>query len=286
MNELSLDQNEEGKKKDILADADIRQRAENFGRFLSQNWLRFVALIATGTLTWIAGWTLTHNLFYTSLLVLLAEGASLFWTARTEDNGNPTQEKLSVWGMAISWIAIIVTDLSSATILANMANQALIATAKAAGEDPSSVQLVFTLFDHVPALAQQIVTYVIPFLAVTHGILGTSHYYYSEDAKLKRETDKTDRDARKLIAKAKADARTNIAQAKANRFKQIAEQSAEGIGIAEGEKLWQTTYRNSGMSDNVVLASETESTSNVRQTKKTKAGSNGHNKEQFEDENP
>jgi hypothetical protein len=207
------------------ADATFREKSNRFLVYASQNWLRYAALVCTGILTGIAGWTLTSNIFYTTFLILLAEGASLFWTARAEDNGNPTQAGISIVGTAVAWIAIVLTDLSSATILASQSNIK-----------------IFSIFATVPVWAQSVVTYVLPTLAVTHGVLGTTHYFFSEEARLKRDLAKTEREARRAIAQAEAEAKQNIAKAQADKFKELAEANAEGIGRDRGEKLWDKTY--------------------------------------------
>jgi hypothetical protein len=169
------------------ADSEFAERAKTLTMHMSQNWLRYCALLVTGTLTGIAGWNLTNNILMTAFLILLCEGASLFWTARTEDNGNGTQTWLSVAGTVIAWVSIAITDLASATIIANHADVK-----------------VFSMFREVPSWAQAVVTYVLPTLAFTHGVLGTAHYYFSEDAKLKRDLAKTEREARRAVAKAEA----------------------------------------------------------------------------------
>jgi hypothetical protein len=207
------------------ADRGLQEWAGNAKSYLSQNWLRYLTVIVTGTLTGIAGWTLTGNAIYTAFIILLAEGSSLFWAARTEDNGNKTQTTLSVIGTVVAWTAIILTDLSSATILANQANRE-----------------VFTVFAKVPAWSQMVVTFVLPVLATTHGILAVAHYFYSEDARLNRDLAKTEREAKRVISQAEADARKNIAKAQANRFKELAEERAEGIGRNKGDTLWEKRY--------------------------------------------
>src|SRR5688572_14492413 len=90
MNEQIImnEQNEKEESKNIIEKAADFEFADMFQRFMrhsDQNWLRYCALIVTGTLTGIAGWNLTNNVLMTAFLVLLCEGASLFWTARTED---------------------------------------------------------------------------------------------------------------------------------------------------------------------------------------------------------
>jgi hypothetical protein len=224
------------------ADSDLVAGFNRVKSHLSDHWLRYFAVLVTGTLTGIAGWQLTHNVIYVIFMILLAEGASLFWTARAEKNGNNTQMTMSVIGTVVAWTAIILTDLASATIIANLANDAAIAKAVANGQTAESVKLIFSLFKEVPGWAQGVITYVLPVLATLHGLLTVVHYYFSEEAKLKRDIDKIERKAKREIAQAEADARKNIAQARADRYREIAIEKAPELGKREGEKAWDKQH--------------------------------------------
>lgn len=221
------------------ADSELVARLGRAGEFLSENWLRLCALVVTGVLTGLAGWRLTNNWFFTASLILLAEGASLFWTARASDNGNGTQQVLSVIGSVVAWTAIVVTDLASATILAADADVE-----------------IFSAFQQVPEWAQSVVTYVLPTLAVIHGVFGTAHHYFSEGAKLARDVAKTRRDAVRKIKQAEADAQVSIAKAQADRYAELAEANAARIGQERGNSLWNTAYRNDNSNANVTTIKE------------------------------
>jgi len=173
-------------------------------------------------------------------LVLLAEGASLYWANRIEDYGNYVQMGAAILGSGLAWVSIAVTDLASVTIVAKNAQ----------------LEQIFTVFANVPEWAQKTVVYVVPTLAVAQGVLATLHYFFSEEAKLRREIAKTNRDADKAIKQADADARKNMAQARAKRYKELAEESAPVLGREQGEKSWQDMERTLRVS--------------------TEAGNNGH----------
>lgn len=192
-----------------------------FREVLAENWLRWLALIVTASLTGFAAYSLTGSVLYIAALVGLAEGATLFWTSQSDRNGNPTQNFLSIVGLVLAWGAIVATDLSAAAILGNLANVE-----------------VFSAFAAVPEIAQRVVVFVLPILAVGHGLLGTAHYYFSEGAALQREINKTLREARKDIEEARAQAAVDKARAQASEYARIAKTEAPKLGTAAGAALW------------------------------------------------
>jgi hypothetical protein len=188
----------------------------------SRHWLRYTALSVTGCLTGYAAWSYTGNWLYVIALVLLAEGASLYWASRIEDFGNTVQMIASVVGSVVAWVSIAVTDLASVTIIVKNASLE-----------------IFTVFANVPEWAQRTVVYVVPTLAVVQGVLATLHYFFSEEAALRREIAKTNREAEKAIKQADANAQKDMAKARAARYAEIAKEKAPELGRQQGEKSWQ-----------------------------------------------
>jgi hypothetical protein len=193
---------------------------------LSQHWLRYTALCVTAVLTGYAGYSYTGNIGFSIALVLLAEGASLFWAARINDFGNRVQQIASVVGTSLAWASIAATDLASVNLIAH-------------GADLK----VFTLFASVPTIAQATAVYVLPTLAVLQGILGTVHYFFSEEAAIARDLAKTMREVNKEISLANADARTKIAKAHATQYRARATAEAPLIGKAQGDAAWEGHVR-------------------------------------------
>ena len=187
-----------------------KKQGDGFLEYVGQHWLRFVALTVTGSLTGLAAWNFTGSWLYVLAIIAMAEGASIYWSLRIEDFGNKVQMLASVLGTIVSWVAIILTDLASATIIAGM----------------SKLQ-IFTAFQQVPVWAQNTVVYVVPLLAVLHGVLATLHYYFSESASTKRAIKTTRREAQQDIDKSH--------QA---RLRELAKAQAQNIGFGRAEDEW------------------------------------------------
>jgi hypothetical protein len=143
----------------------------------------------------------------------MAEGAALYWALRVEDYGNHIQQACAYIGAVLAWIAITVTDLASATIIASMANIK-----------------IFSAFEKVPAWAQNTVVYVVPLLAVLHGVLATLHYFFSETAKAHRE-----------ISEIKRNMNIDIEKSHAKRLRELAETGSINEGYRRAEEDWQRT---------------------------------------------
>jgi len=206
----------------------VDSKWNNFWSGLARHWLRYAALTVTGCLTGYAAWSYTGNWLYVIALVLLAEGASLYWASRIEDFGNKVQATAAVLGTLLAWGSIAVTDLASVTIIVRNASLD-----------------IFTVFAMVPEWAQKTVVYVVPFLAVFQGVLATLHYFFSEEASLRRSIAKTNREAEKAIRQADANAQKSMAEARAKRYKELAEINAPILGELQGEKSWQDFERKS-----------------------------------------
>lgn len=189
----------------------------------SSHWLRYMTLLITGVLTWNAAWELTSNPIYCIFLVLLAEGATLYWQhavervggVAVEENGKVNvsvvvQFTTGILGIALSWIAIISTDLASLTFIAR-----------------NSQIDIFSAFQKVPDWAQSVVVYVIPVLAVSHGILATAYHIASPEAAAKRR-----------IRRAHTTARVAEAEAHASEYERLATVKAQEAGRAKaGSKV-------------------------------------------------
>ncbi len=207
-------------KKIELTKSPTDEKLEALGHAIGQHWLRYVALSVTAILTGYAGFSYTGNLFFSIALVALAEGASLYWAARIEDFGNRVQQIAAILGTVIAWLSIATTDLASVTIIAHGAQ-------------------LFTIFESVPVLAQEIAVFVLPCLAVVQGTLGTLHYFFSEEARVNRDLNKVLREANKEIAEANAAAKTTIARNHAEQYKKRATLEAPAIGLRLGDAAWQ-----------------------------------------------
>ena len=192
---------------------------------LKVHWVRWFTALVTGVLTYSAGWNLTSSFFYSAALVALAEGTSLAWPGameRAEDvdgwesHAAIAQLASSVFGIIVSWVAIISTDLASITIIASMSNIK-----------------IFSAFAEVPTWAQNVVVYVVPILAVTHGILATIYWTASPEAAHSRQIAKINREADRQIKTAEANADAEKAKAKASEFALLATEKAREAGRAE-----------------------------------------------------
>lgn len=218
----------------------VNETVEKIAEEFSQHWLRFAALSVTGVLTGLAAWNFTHNWLFVLALVVLAEGASVFWANQIEKYGNTLQLIMSIAGTVVSWVAITVTDLASATIIAQNSNLE-----------------IFSAFAKVPAWAQNTVVYVIPMLAVTNGILATIHFYFSESANMKRKLGADLRDAKYKIKKAKTEAEVNISKAQANRWGELAGAYSENVGISRAEAEWRETSKSASTPEGINVSAST-----------------------------
>ena len=85
-------------KKLIDLKSPVDEKFYSFSHGLGQHWLRYTALSVTAVLTGYAGFSYTGNLYFSLALIALAEGASLYWAARTTDAGNTVQQITAVIG--------------------------------------------------------------------------------------------------------------------------------------------------------------------------------------------
>lgn len=191
------------------------------------NWLRYLTLVITGVLTWNAAWELTGNPLYCVFLVGLAEGATLFWQHAFERVGGVAKEgwKFNVpvivqflsagAGILFAWIAIIATDVASLTFIAK-----------------SSQIEIFSAFQDVPVWAQSVVVYVIPVLAVSHGILTVIYNVASPEASASRR-----------IRRAHTSAKVAEAEAHAYEYERLATDRAKEAGRAKAGNRVLSDFR-------------------------------------------
>jgi len=203
--------------------------------WIGDHGFRVFAAFVTGALTFYAGNSVANSVVYGAVLVLLAEGVSLYWPFRLETaqmltdwrklGGAHVQWISAILGITIAWISIILTDLASAILIANQRNIG-----------------VFALFATVPEWAQAIMVYVLPVLAFTHGLLLTAFYVCSAEASHKRLLRKIQREARQAIAKADADAEVARSQSYQEHYRQVATPKAQARGKQEAEQETTRKY--------------------------------------------
>jgi len=201
--------------------------------------LRYFAAIVTGALTGYAGYSFTTNYWYALTLVVLAEGASLYWPSRLETVRAVKTGKhwhldgIGQWlcallGIALSWISIVATDISSAAVIAT--------------SNDNAMAEIFSVFAKVPDWSQQVIVYVLPVLAFSHGALLTLFYILSEDAEIARSIRGIERSATLSIRRSNADAEMARAQAYVNKHRAIATKAATAKGEQEAVESVDSTY--------------------------------------------
>lgn len=211
---------------------DIGKVWNQFMEFLRSHGFRVFVSLITGAFTYHAGYTLTESVVYAAALVVMAEGLSL-WYPFSLEGAKPAflgsikkinvsgfiQWSAAILGIALSWTSIILTDLASATFIANEAN------IKFGG--------LFSAFENIPIWSQQIVVYVLPVLGVCHALLLTAFYIFSPEAEHARTLRSIRRSADEKIKTANAKALEAQATAEANEYTTKAFQAAEKAGRAK-----------------------------------------------------
>lgn len=207
-----------------------------FWEFLRSHLFRVVLAAVTGWFTYYAGYSLTGDPIYGLTLVVLAEGLSLYWPFQMEaaqsvgNLKNINVAGLFQWisgilGVIFAWGSVILTDISSATLIAQNANAQ-----------------VFSLFAEVPQWSQDVVVYVLPVSAVAHGILLTVFYVASAEAANSRDLRKIRREADHAIKQAHAEAEKARAQAEASEYKALASEAAAKAGKAKAQERIANEY--------------------------------------------
>lgn len=210
---------------------DLGDLFAKFGEFLRAHGVRVFASSVTGAFTYYAGYSLTHDPLYGATLVILAEGLSLWYpfilegaqqafygTWKKVNVGGLFQWLAALLGIVLAWVSIIVTDLSSATIIAR---------------DASINFGIFAVFESVPDWAQQVVVYVLPILGFSHALLLTVFYLASPEAAQARAIREIHRQANYTIKQAHADAKKSEAEAMASEYKAKAHDAAAKAGRAK-----------------------------------------------------
>jgi len=208
------------------------------GDFFRNDAFRVFTAIVTGALTYYAGWSLTNQIPYAIALVLLCEGLTLYWPFRLEGAGDVgtkgkrnapavIQWLVAIIGIITAWLSVIVTDLACATIIASQANIR-----------------VFSAFADIPLWAQEVVVYVLPVLAVTHGILLTVFYVASPEAAHKRTIRAITRKASADMKRAEADAEKARMEKLTAEYRTSAVTAAKELGATQAQEKVAAKYRN------------------------------------------
>jgi hypothetical protein len=135
---------------------------------IKAHWPRYMLSIITATFTATAAQTLTGQAYYALMAVLLAEGMWLYWLSRVEVFENKGQQFVSVLMFIVCSIAIILTDIASAVLLAN-------------GNDAQQ------FFQTVPAWVASVVTNVTPILGASNLITYGLFEFFSDTNRDKRD---------------------------------------------------------------------------------------------------
>lgn len=216
----------------------LEQAWKDFSYFVATHGPRFFVAGVTGVLTYLAGWFLTSQPVYAITLVLLAEGLSLYWPYRMEaaqsygTRRNVNWAGVAQWaaasiGVILAWVSIIITDLATATIIASNA-----------GKLTGWLQA----FEVVPLWAQEVVVYVLPVLAVSHGILLSVFYVASPEAATARINRQAERETTQTIREARNKARAEEAKARAAAYERNAITEARKLGEAKGASMVQSDF--------------------------------------------
>ena len=211
--------------------------------FVREHGFRVFAAAVTGSLTYYAGFTVAGTAIYALTLVALAEGMSLYWPYRLESAQSAgTWKNVNIsgavqWtsasiGIAVAWVSIIVTDLASAVFIANSAGYE-----------------VLTAFQDVPKWSQNVVVYVLPILAFTHGLLLTAFYVASPEAAHARTLRAIRRASGQQIAKANADAEAAKAQSYVQYYQRNVTDKATAKGESEAELEITRRYKTNPTKD-------------------------------------
>lgn len=216
---------EEMSDHDKKLDAALKGGAGDLLDFVRRNWLLYAGMGVTAFLTGYAAYEWTRNPLYAVVAVMLSEGAFLFWKGRIPESGNAVQKGADIAGTAISLIAIVLTDIASAIIVA----------VKYGGD-------LFTGFTAVPVWAQGVVVFVGVALAITHIILKTVFDYFSAEAEAERKERAAKADADEQIKSARRAARIAEAKAHAAEYERLAREQAAQIGRSRGAEMWRNEH--------------------------------------------
>lgn len=158
----------------------VSKKVNDSWKYITAHWPRYLLSTVTATFTFHAAFVFTEQAYYGAMAVLLCEGMFLHWLSRLEVYENPRQLTVAVIMFTLACSAVILTDISSAILLA--------------GQNDT-----FTIYSIIPDNVQWIVTNVTPILASTNLIAYGFYEFFSDYNADKREHARQQRELQRSI---------------------------------------------------------------------------------------
>lgn len=151
------------------------------------------------------------------VMIVLAEGMFMYWSAKLTDGDNSVQKLTSGLGLLLALATIVLTDASAAVFLAQRSGYV-------------------SLYATVPEWAQVVVTYAMPVMAIVHGVLLAIYDAADEDTMAEKE-------ASRKLREAKHEATQAYYKNLAEQYKVHAKQ-AEKLGQEAAVGTWEADAEN------------------------------------------
>lgn len=216
----------------------MTQAVKMFLQYLAQRWWLLLGAMVTGMFTFHAAGYFWGSLLYQIMAVVFTEGALLVWVYRLEgaiswgaagirdnnetalarDNNEDMQAWISGIGASMSFLAIVLTDMASAVILASEGG--------------------LDLYASIPAWAQGIVVNLVWVLAAANVLLGGLYQALSPEAVLER----VESTARRMERRASIMAERERALASARAYEREAMPRARDTGTRDGLERAQKAF--------------------------------------------
>lgn len=208
--------------------SEIGRRVQALYAYITTHWILLVLALFTGSFTVHAADYYLHNPLYVVMTVVLTEVMCLVWINWLEgaiasgmddnqlDAAETTQIVASVVGVVISVLAVIMTDIASARLLAVESG-------------------AFSDFGVIPVWAQGIVVNVVWVLAVSNFILVTVFTVSSPEAALLRSEIRSERGMRKTAIESKIEINKHARGTQ----RDLTRQHAPQIGRQQGEQAFR-----------------------------------------------
>lgn len=200
----------------------IGEKIVDFWHYVTSHWMLLILVVFTGTFTAHAAWFYTANPLYVAMTLILTEGFFLLYAHWAEgaiesgmadnklDGAETTQIIAACLGAAVTFVAIILTDVASAQIIAYETG-------------------AFGGYETIPDWAAVVVVNMVVTLALFNVVIVTAFLVASPEAALMRAEAR----AKRIMRRAEVAAEIQRQNAAAKAF----EQQAKTRAVTSGQQF-------------------------------------------------
>lgn len=210
---------------------------EIFKEHVADHWPRYVLSLVTSTFTYHAAYTITGQVYYGIMAIMLSEGMWLYWFSRLETFENYSQMIVSLFMWIIGGVSIFLTDIASALLIASENN----------------VEGLSTVLPILQGISiTDYITKVTPILAASNLISYALYEFFSDTNRDKRQHEKEVRSTHRYIRRSERELqrtraegrvlrrRKEVDKMKATQIKKYGKKEVENNSASNGS--WVETF--------------------------------------------